>query len=432
MAEKIRVILPKKYDLVVGDTFQLFYRGVIEAPNPYVYAIVSICEKGRNFPRYFEYTPTEPGEHKLELRIYDAARNLVGSGETILNVVQPKAPDRCINILAVGDSLTTDGQWQKEFRRRITTDGGEPKGLGFDGAVNFVGTHHVGDISNEAYGGWSWTTFMKSFKNYVYFECRNDRSIEDLNSIWQDANGALWQLEGVAFDYLKFSRYLDHDSPIPECGTLTHVKGAVDTSPIEFKSYLTSIGSPFYDPEKQCIDITSYAKRNNIEKVDLIYILLGANGLVGKIANSLPRPEYCQYIVNGTKELVAKLREAFPNAVIKLMSNPGFSPTGGPATIYGAKLPLTDTYELNYYQHELNLAYQSWCLEDEYKEFMEYINLAGQFDIEYNMPYTMRKVNIRSQMTERLNTDGVHPAMDGYMQIADAIYRNFVSSFCSE
>ena len=35
MAKSIRIILPEKYDLVVGDTFQLFYRGVIEAPNPY-------------------------------------------------------------------------------------------------------------------------------------------------------------------------------------------------------------------------------------------------------------------------------------------------------------------------------------------------------------------------------------------------------------
>lgn len=50
MADKIRVILPEKYDLVVGDTFQLYYRGVIEAPNPYIHSIVSICDKGRNFP----------------------------------------------------------------------------------------------------------------------------------------------------------------------------------------------------------------------------------------------------------------------------------------------------------------------------------------------------------------------------------------------
>ena len=44
MNDKMRVILPEKYDLVVGDTFQLFYRGVVEAPNPFYYNIVSYCE----------------------------------------------------------------------------------------------------------------------------------------------------------------------------------------------------------------------------------------------------------------------------------------------------------------------------------------------------------------------------------------------------
>lgn len=40
MNDKRRVILPDKYDLVIGDTFQLFYRGVIETPNPFCYNIV--------------------------------------------------------------------------------------------------------------------------------------------------------------------------------------------------------------------------------------------------------------------------------------------------------------------------------------------------------------------------------------------------------
>ena len=35
MEEKLRVVLADKYDLVVGDTFQLFYRSVIETTDPY-------------------------------------------------------------------------------------------------------------------------------------------------------------------------------------------------------------------------------------------------------------------------------------------------------------------------------------------------------------------------------------------------------------
>ncbi|MDF2675663.1 MAG: hypothetical protein K0R09_3935, partial [Clostridiales bacterium] len=35
MSDSIHISLPDQYDLVVGDTFQLFYRGVVEASNPY-------------------------------------------------------------------------------------------------------------------------------------------------------------------------------------------------------------------------------------------------------------------------------------------------------------------------------------------------------------------------------------------------------------
>ena len=56
MNNAVRMVLAAQYDLVVGDTFQLYYRGVIEAPNPYCYSIVATCEKGSNYPRYFEYT----------------------------------------------------------------------------------------------------------------------------------------------------------------------------------------------------------------------------------------------------------------------------------------------------------------------------------------------------------------------------------------
>ena len=71
--EKINVVLPEKFDLVVGDTFQLFFRGIIEAVNPYVYDILAVCEKGHNYPRYFEFTPEKEGTHISS--IPDGARN---------------------------------------------------------------------------------------------------------------------------------------------------------------------------------------------------------------------------------------------------------------------------------------------------------------------------------------------------------------------
>ena len=75
----VRVVLPKTYDLVVGDTFQLFYRGVVEAADPFCYDILAVCKQGKNYPRYFECTPQEEGCFRLTLTVFDNEKNVMYS-----------------------------------------------------------------------------------------------------------------------------------------------------------------------------------------------------------------------------------------------------------------------------------------------------------------------------------------------------------------
>ena len=435
MADKIRVILPEKYDLVVGDTFQLFYRGVIEAPNPYVYSIVSICEKGRNFPRYFEYTPTEPGQHKLTVRVYDAQRNLLGEDETLLNVVVPKEPENTTNILCIGDSLTGGG-WPYEAYRRITQEGGEPAGLGFKDAVKFVGSCNKPDkypgIAMEGRSGGSWESFLRTFPTHLQIECPNRKTPADRDSLWRDVNGNLWQLKIVKIDYPVFSRYGGHDAPCPVHGPLTHYAGALDTSPFEFTNAQEVKGvMPFVNPDTGKVDFAYYCKRNGIERIDAAYIFLGSNGLMTAEANTYTREDYCQLIVRQGRELVGYLKEAFPHVKVRIMGVPIWSVKGGMGMSFGATLPLTDHYEITYYKMELNKAYENWCLEESNRDFMEFINISGQFDSEYNFPILEKPVNTRSTVMERMDTNAAHPSTDGYKQIGDAVYRNIVAGFCS-
>ena len=81
---------------------------------------------------------------------------------------------------------------------------------------------------------------------------------------------------------------------------------------------------------------------------------------------------------------------------------------------------------------ELSLAYQEWCLEDEYKDFMEFINVSGQFDSEYGFPHIDKPVNVRSKITEWFDTNAIHPTTEGKMQIADAAYRNLVAELAKQ
>ena len=77
-----------------------------------------------------------------------------------------------------------------------------------------------------------------------------------------------------------------------------------------------------------------------------------------------------------------------------------------------------------------NKAYQELANEVAYSSFDEFVNISSQFDSENNMPETDVPVNTRNAKTEKRGTNGVHPATEGYYQIADVVYRNFVANFC--
>ena len=55
------------------------------------------------------------------------------------------------------------------------------------------------------------------------------------------------------------------------------------------------------------------------------------------------------------------------------------------------------------------------------------LSIAGQFDTENGMPTTTEKVNVRSTKDVTVQNNGVHPANEGYYQIADAVYRKFTA-----
>ena len=56
----------------------------------------------------------------------------------------------------------------------------------------------------------------------------------------------------------------------------------------------------------------------------------------------------------------------------------------------------------------------------------------AQFDIENNMPQALEKVNARSNKEEYIGTNGVHPTMEGYLQIGDVFYRALVADLNKE
>ena len=84
--------------------------------------------------------------------------------------------------------------------------------------------------------------------------------------------------------------------------------------------------------------------------------------------------------------------------------------------------------DLKKYVYELNSKYEAWCNESSYSAFMTYSDFNAQFDSEYGYPTIDMKVNIRSDKTELIQNNCIHPSNAsngnvGQLQLSDAMYR---------
>ena len=428
----IRVILPKYFNLVVGDTFQLFYRGCIEAPNPYVYDILAICEKGKNCPRYFEFTPDEDGDYPLTIYVYNENKELLGKGETILRAREAKEPKRPINILCMGDSGTQNGDWPHEADRRLTAEGGEPCGLGLKN-IQFVGTKEKEGTAYEGYGGWVFKTYITKDPTGAWFTCAHNIDEGDQHSTWQDENGKLWKLETITKKKLKLLRLDKSDRTLPRIGSvLTHVANATHKEPLTIEKCIDEAKTPFYNEEVGTLDFEWYKKKCGFENADYIYVLLGGNEVADSpVPVDLSNSESMQNIVKRTvanaKEFIKAMRKAFPGVKIKLMGLLVPSLNGGTGVSYGAKPPYCDKFGYTKFVFELNLAYEALSYEEEYRDYVEFINMSAQFDSENGYPEIDKPVNVRMKKTELVGTNGLHPTHEGYLMMADAAFRSMIN-----
>lgn len=425
------IFLSKQYNLVVGDRFELFYRGVIRLHNPYQYYILVTCPKGNPFPRYFAYTPkeSEVGNYPLKIQLLDNDSNVIDEGETILIVEKPTKPNRKLNILCIGDSLTVNGVWPRVGYERICLDVKDPQGLNYGDVLNFMGTCKINalnqEIGYEGYGGWTWKSYCTndhiSLNSSVWVTTNHHMSEADQHSQWQ-SNGINWILETIEEKRLKFKRGANNISMLPNLGkTLVHVANAIHQEELTIDSFEYEKTNPFWDKENNTISFKKYINDNKFETPDLIYILLTWNGLY------IPYNHDFSHHFDYTRMMLKKIHQEYPQVKVRLLGIQICSVNGGIASNYGAAGPYHDTFgtisTAFYYNEQL----EAICMEDEFSSYVEFVDTKAQFDSEYNMPSTLVKVNARSSITESIGTNGVHPNMDGYLQIGDAFYRKLIS-----
>ena len=226
----VRLCMPDSYDLVVGDTFELFYKGIINAVNPDMYDVVVNCSKGNAFNKRFILTPSTAENLSMTISLYGINHNLLDTKTVTLKIhSKASSPSTAKNVLCVGDSLTTSGVWVEELHRRLTGSGGTPAGDGLLN-INFVGTREKNGVNYEGYGGWTFNNYNTASigNNARIITCVHDKTeADDQHSIYMDANNQQWKLETIESGQIKILAVTGEGNNFPETGTLTWISGGV-------------------------------------------------------------------------------------------------------------------------------------------------------------------------------------------------------------
>ncbi len=424
----IRIVLPATVSAVVGDTLQLFARGIIEAQDPYAAPHEFDFVAGSGFPRYFEYLPVagDVGIDALTVRILSQNGDTRALGTTYIYTVaatgQPASP---VRVLCLGDSLVEGGEWPTELYRRLCAAGGSPVGLEYSN-ISFIGDRGA-TPKYMGYGGWRWETYIGTEGSGTMITCTHDKDTTDQHSIWADSAARQWMLETVVSGGLKFMPY-GHTSAMPAANAaLTHVSGGTHTAQIDYTAVEVEAGTPFWDSDTNAFSIDAWIDGAGFSGVDIVYVLLGWNGLFN--VDGYDAADYAT-IIAAAKAFLDTLHTEYPDCLVRVMGLQVPCPIGGMGTTFGAE------EDMGYYLalkrvNGLNLAYQAMCDESAYMSWCRYISIAAQFDSENNTQRTDKAVNVRNAATEVIGTNAIHPDTSGYYQIADAAFRDFIRTYCS-
>lgn len=408
--------LPKKFDLLVGDNFEMFYKGISNCLNSdkYDYELTfgDSVNRGKNWSRKWEWTPDvkDIGTHTLNILIRDnRGKEIDKDSVNIVVSNKPSPPTNEKIILCIGDSLTTNGEWCSELKRRLTSIDGNPIGYGLSN-IRFIGTKtSSGGCEFEGYGGWTFDSYLRDMKtnNFMNIIGSFDKTSLDQHSIYKDSNGTQWKLETIEHNKIKIIKVTNNDDILPISGTLIWVSGGVSHTDIVYSSSEQAPGNPFWNDDINKNDFKTYAKKLGASQIDHAIILLGWNST----------HETEQTYKDKTNRFINGLLTDFPDCKV---------------TLLGLQVPSRNGFGNNYgidwkYYDKLQSV---WNFNKWYQDIadtnpnIDFVNVSGQFDTDYCMPIMQMHTNNRVSDMITIQSNGVHPTINGYYQISDAVLRN--------
>lgn len=195
-------------------------------------------------------------------------------------------------------------------------------------------------------------------------------------------------------------------------------------------SWGTFIGatSPFYNGG--VLDINNYIVNTLGDTgVDQVYMLLTWNGWSDALKRDAA--DWATEVADA-KTLIDAFVADYPLVKITLAAPTLPDHRGGVTDDYGdGNGTYGDWWQLRQGILGMHLAYQAIVDDPAYTARVDIVHVSSQHDIENNMPNATRDVNLRNATQETYGTNGLHPDTNGQLQIADAIYRHYITQWCS-
>lgn len=434
--------LPKKIYGVIGNTMQIYNRGVTISQEPNRYYNDWECGQGKIYKRYLEITPalsngSVPTELTIKHRLIDDHYNkTVQKSSSFIVSARPSSPSNNINVLCVGASTTQEGEWASELKRRLTDtlDSGTPAADGLAN-ITFVGRKNLAaswnrpvDVKVEATGGWQWSTFYTP-QAAVRFVVSGVTSVNigDIYS-YTNANNKTVKVAVAEVNItgnsgnIRFTYNWDTaGSGVPSAasGIITKVSGFGDDT-IAYSSSESETYCPFYNDDTEQPDFSVYAETYCNNQIDVVIFYLS------NINAGVMGDESLVALIASMKTMLDTLHADFPNCKAIIAPGIGYNTYYGVEYNYNASSKYKSWAAL-YAQFRYVKAVEDFISDNDYKDWCFLANTMAEVDSEYAFPTSTKAVNTRIATTEVIGTNGAHPTLQGYQMIADSIYRAFVN-----
>ena len=412
----IDISVPSKINAVVGDTLQLYYAGIFRCVNPYNYDIQVTCDIGKAFPRYFELTPTNEdfGNHTITFSILDNNGNVINTKTCSLYVSYAPGTVNDKNVLCVGASLTQNGIWVKEFKRKLNSVYGQN--------IKTVGRISINDVNLEATGGYTWDDYINPNTPGLYkffFNAEHLPSIVNVGNVYT-SDGYSYTVTEINIPTTDGGYISCKGNGYSQSGTLTLTNGTGD-SVLTFNSSTYS-GNPFANNGN--IDIRKYANEYCNGSIDYVFTELFVNG-------SIPYNDNLSEMLNKMNTFISLFRNVFQNCkfAIGVPSVPDMK--GGIGTNYNAVGGWSYGYGIKYTMMNYVSALQKYIDEHGMSDYVAIVSWTNEVDSENDYMYIDKPVNVRSTQTEKLGINAFHPSEIGYLQMADSSVRTFICNYCN-